>query len=88
MFDFLKWREIYFGRDINEFFRIQNLLRNESIEFKTKTENNGNRLANDVILGEGSIGLSRAGIKSTGNYTILVKQAHLSKASLIIQKNK
>lgn len=86
MFHFPKWTEIYFGSDMTEYFRIQNLLRNESVRLKTKEENYRGRMSMNVITGGNPSALNRSGLNN--RYTILVRQEDEYKArELIDMKN-
>lgn len=70
---FTKWAEIYVGSDTEEYFGIQNLLRDNGVRFRSKTESPRGRMSTDVITGGSPAALNGVGLKD--QYTILVREA-------------
>lgn len=84
MFSFSKWVEVYFGNDTTEYFRIQNVLRESSIKFKTKTDNYRDRMSMDVITGGNPAAINNVGLNNS--YKISVKEDDEYKARELIYK--
>lgn len=84
MFGHPKWVEIYFGSNLEEFFRIQNRLQAEGMPYKTKSDDCSGRMSTETVFGASPAAVNRVGLKN--NYTILVKEEDEPKARDVLRE--
>jgi hypothetical protein len=80
------WKEVYFGTNMQESFQKQNILRNQNIPFKTKTDSTSLRMSMNNLDGR-SGALSRGGPALPDYYRIYVKNADVEYAKELLTKN-
>lgn len=88
-FFFSRWQEVFFGTDPEQFFRCQNLLRDNRIPFKTKTSNRAFREAMNNLDGRSSA-LTRVRPLQSGSgdeYRILVDRRDAQAAEFLLRSN-
>lgn len=86
---FSRWQEVFFGTDSEQFFRCQNLLRDNGIPFKTKTTSRAFREAMNNS-GRQNPYLTRIRPLGTGSgdeYRILVDKQDAHAAEFLLRSN-
>lgn len=77
------WEEVYMGTNMQEFFQKQNILRNQNMQFKTKTDSNSLRMSMNNLDGR-SGALSRGGPALLDYYRIYVKSKDVEYAKELL----